>query len=135
MFECLGRGFAALALSGRRFPQRAGKESGQSWSRHHVYLPRRIPAVEGSLVSGRPYFFTYGDYLAIKDEAKSLRTISPVLNREDIRAVSEFGSTNGQGSASPRVQQDPHRSRRPRTLVQRRRQHRTPASRRSGWEL
>ena len=59
-------------------------------------FPGRIPAVEGSLVSGRPYFFTYGDYLAIRDEAKSLRTISPVLNREDIRAVSEFGSTNGQ---------------------------------------
>src|SRR2546425_11464054 len=59
-------------------------------------FPGRIPAVEGSLVSGRPYFFTYGDYLAIRDEAKSLRTISPVLNREDIRAVSEYGSTNGQ---------------------------------------
>src|SRR6266581_9393119 len=44
-------------------------------------FPGRIPAVEGSLVSGRPYFFTYGDYLAIRDEAKSLRTISPVLNR------------------------------------------------------
>ncbi|PYX06065.1 MAG: ABC transporter substrate-binding protein [Acidobacteria bacterium] len=59
-------------------------------------FPGRIPAVEGSLVSGRPYLFTYGDYLAIRDEAKSLRTISPVLNREDIRAVSEYGSTNGQ---------------------------------------
>src|SRR5216110_2338191 len=59
-------------------------------------FPGRIPAVEGSLVSGRPYLFTYGDYLAIRDEAKSLRTISPVLNREDIRAVSDYGSTNGQ---------------------------------------
>jgi len=59
-------------------------------------FPGRIPAVEGSLVSGRPYFFTYGDYRAIRDEAKSLRTISPVLNREDIRAASEYGSTNGQ---------------------------------------
>src|SRR6476659_7022447 len=59
-------------------------------------FPGRIPAVEGSLVSGRPYLFTYGDYLAIRDEARSLRTISPVLNREDIRAVSEYGSTNGQ---------------------------------------
>src|SRR5450432_95647 len=59
-------------------------------------FPGRIPAVEGSLVSGRPYTFTYGDYLAIKDEAKSLRTISPVINREDIRAVSDYGSTAGQ---------------------------------------
>ncbi len=59
-------------------------------------FPGRIPAVEGSLVSGRPYNFTYGDYLAIKDEAKLLRTVSPVINREDIRAVSDYGSTNGQ---------------------------------------
>jgi putative ABC transport system permease protein len=59
-------------------------------------FPGRIPAVEGSLVSGRPYSFTYGDYLAIKDEARLLRTVSPVINREDIRAVSDYGSTNGQ---------------------------------------
>src|SRR5438309_4266813 len=59
-------------------------------------FPGRIPAVEGSLVSGRPYSFPYGDYLPSRDEANSLRTISPVLNREDIRAVSEYGSTNGQ---------------------------------------
>src|SRR5437588_10533553 len=59
-------------------------------------FPGRIPAVEGSLVSGRPYLFTYGDYLAIRDEAKSLRRISPVLNGGDIRAVSENATTNGQ---------------------------------------
>jgi putative ABC transport system permease protein len=59
-------------------------------------FPGRVPAVEGSLVSGRAYSFNYGDYLAIKNEAKSLRTISPVIDREDIRAVSDYGSTNGQ---------------------------------------
>ena len=56
----------------------------------------RIPAVEGSLESGRRYNFTYEDYLALHNEAKLLRAVSPVINREDIRAVSEFGSTNGQ---------------------------------------
>src|SRR5215467_3275157 len=56
----------------------------------------RIPAVEGSTQSGRLYYFTYEDYLAIKNEARSIRYISPVLNREDIRAVSDYGSTNGQ---------------------------------------
>jgi putative ABC transport system permease protein len=56
----------------------------------------RIPAVEGSLQSGKKYNFTYDDYLAIRSEAKFLRAVSPVLNREDIRAVSDFGSTNGQ---------------------------------------
>jgi ABC-type antimicrobial peptide transport system permease subunit len=56
----------------------------------------RIPAVEGSTQSGQTYHFTYDDYLAIRDQSKFIRAISPVLNREDIRAVSDYGSTNGQ---------------------------------------
>ncbi len=56
----------------------------------------RIPAVEGSMQSGRTYHFTYQDALAIRHEAHSIKYLSPVLNREDIRAVSDYGSTNGQ---------------------------------------
>ncbi|MBI4470817.1 MAG: ABC transporter permease [Acidobacteria bacterium] len=56
----------------------------------------RIPAVEGSFSSARPFRLTYDDYLAIRTEAKLVREISPVLNRQDIRASSEFNSTNGQ---------------------------------------
>jgi putative ABC transport system permease protein len=59
-------------------------------------FPGRIPAVAGSLQSGQTYHFTYEDYLAIRGEARTVGAISPVLNREDIRAVSEYGSTNGQ---------------------------------------
>jgi len=59
-------------------------------------FPGRIPAVAGSLQSGQTYHFTYDDYVAIKSEAHSLRAVSPVINREDIRAVSDYGSTNGQ---------------------------------------
>src|SRR5438876_471159 len=59
-------------------------------------FPGRIPAVEGSTQSGQTYYFTYKDYLAIRDEAKYVGALSPVLNREDIRAVSDYGSTNGQ---------------------------------------
>src|SRR5579871_6493094 len=59
-------------------------------------FPGRIPAVAGSSLSGQTYYFTYDDYLAIRDEANTLRAVSPVLNREDIRAVSDYGSTNGQ---------------------------------------
>ncbi len=59
-------------------------------------FPGRIPAVEGSQRSGRKWNFTYGDYVAIRNEARHVRAISPVLNREDIRAVSDYGSTNGQ---------------------------------------
>jgi putative ABC transport system permease protein len=59
-------------------------------------FPGRVPAVPGNLSSARPYKFNYGDYLAIRNEAHHLRALSPVLNREDIRAVSDFNSTNGQ---------------------------------------
>jgi len=59
-------------------------------------FPGRIPAVEGSTQSGRYYHFTYEDYLALRSQARSLKYVSPVLNREDIRAVSDYGSTNGQ---------------------------------------
>jgi putative ABC transport system permease protein len=59
-------------------------------------FPGRIPAVEGSTQSGQTYYFTYKDYIAIREEAKFVGALSPVLNREDIRAVSDYGSTNGQ---------------------------------------
>jgi putative ABC transport system permease protein len=59
-------------------------------------FPGRIPAVAGSYQSGQPYYLTYGDYYAIRDQAKFLRAVSPVLERDDIRAVSDYGSTNGQ---------------------------------------
>jgi len=59
-------------------------------------FPGRIPAVAGNLQSGQTYHFTYEDYVAIRKEARTLRALSPVINREDIRAVSDYGSTNGQ---------------------------------------
>jgi putative ABC transport system permease protein len=59
-------------------------------------FPGRIPAVEGSLQSGQTYHFSYDDYLALRNDARTLKTVSAVINREDIRAVSEYGSTNGQ---------------------------------------
>jgi putative ABC transport system permease protein len=59
-------------------------------------FPGRIPAVAGSTQSGQTYYFTYKDYLAVRAEAKFVGALSPVLNREDIRAVSDYGSTNGQ---------------------------------------
>ncbi len=56
----------------------------------------RIPAVEGSLESGKLYHFYYDDVVAIRAQAHNVRNISAVLNREDIRAVSDYSSTNGQ---------------------------------------
>jgi len=60
-------------------------------------FPGRIPAAEGATsATARPYFLTYGDYVEIKATSKYIRNISPVLNREDIRAVSDYNTTNGQ---------------------------------------
>jgi putative ABC transport system permease protein len=59
-------------------------------------FPGRIPAVQGSYQSGQPYYITYGDYFAIRDEARFLRAVSPVIERDDIRAVSDYGPANGQ---------------------------------------
>src|SRR5437899_6166698 len=36
-------------------------------------FPGRIPAVEGSLQSGQKYHFTYDDYIAIREQARTLQ--------------------------------------------------------------
>lgn len=59
-------------------------------------FPGRIPAAPGSGVGLRPYFLTEKDYLDIQSEARHVGNVSPVLMRQDIRAVSEFANTNGQ---------------------------------------
>ena len=45
---------------------------------------------------GRPITLPTKITPAIRNEARTLRALSPVINREDIRAVSDYGSTNGQ---------------------------------------
>jgi len=55
----------------------------------------RLPAIEGSLRSMRPYYLTYDDYLAIREQAKLVGAVSPVLGRGDVRAVTEFNSSAG----------------------------------------
>ena len=59
-------------------------------------FPGRAPAVAGNMSSGHPYKLTYNDYLDIQREAPHVRAIAPVLQRNDIREVSEYGNTNGQ---------------------------------------
>ena len=58
----------------------------------------RSPAVEGSFTSMKWFNLTYDDYLAIKNESKLTVNLAPVIARDDIRAVSEYTSTNGQVS-------------------------------------
>jgi putative ABC transport system permease protein len=63
----------------------------------------RAPAVEGSFNSMRWFNLTYDDYVAIQKESSLALHISPVIARDDIRAVSDYTSTNGQVSGVPPV--------------------------------
>jgi putative ABC transport system permease protein len=63
----------------------------------------RAPAVEGSFNSMKWFNLTYDDYLAIKSESKLAINISPLIARDDIRAVSDYTSTNGQVSGVPPI--------------------------------
>jgi len=58
-------------------------------------FPGRAPLVEGSMRSARYYRLNYQDYLDIRS-APYIREASPVLTRDDVRAVSEFASASGQ---------------------------------------
>jgi putative ABC transport system permease protein len=59
-------------------------------------FPGRAPAVAGNMSSGHPYNLTYQDYLDVQREAPHVLAIAPVLQRSDIREVSEYGNSNGQ---------------------------------------
>jgi putative ABC transport system permease protein len=63
----------------------------------------RAPAVEGSFRSMKWFNLTYDDYLAVKKEATLAVHIAPVIARDDIRAVSDYTSTNGQVSGVPAI--------------------------------
>ncbi len=56
----------------------------------------RAPAVGGSFNSLRPYQLTYQDYLDVKAESPSVKTVVPAISRQDLRAVSEFFTASGQ---------------------------------------
>jgi putative ABC transport system permease protein len=81
----LGEGF-------RRGNMREMAEYGQDIM---FVFPGRAPVVAGNMASARSYFLTYQDYLDIR-QASSVRNASPVLTRDDVKAVSEFSSANGQ---------------------------------------
>ena len=58
--------------------------------------PGNIPAVEGQHQGMKRYTLTYQDVLDIRKEANLVSEASPVLMRGDIRAQSEFATSNGQ---------------------------------------
>jgi putative ABC transport system permease protein len=54
----------------------------------------QIPAVAGQHQSMRQYFLTYQDYLDIKREATLVKDVVPIINRGDLRAVSDFANSS-----------------------------------------
>ena len=56
----------------------------------------RVPAMNGSFTSMRSYVLTYRDYQDIVANCPDLRSASPIIVRNDVRAVSEFFQSSGQ---------------------------------------
>ena len=91
-------GVASLLLlvgMGEGFRSRNQRELDELGRDLMFLYPGRAPAIEGSLRSGRYYNLTYQDYLDVS-RAPYVRTAVPVIVRDDVRAVSEFASANGQ---------------------------------------
>jgi putative ABC transport system permease protein len=66
----------------------------------------RVPAVAGSGTGQRQYYLTYRDYLDISREAKHVRNVAAMINRGDIRAVSDLTNANGAVcGATPNINQ------------------------------
>ena len=59
-------------------------------------FPGRVPPAPGSTNGMRPYYITYRDYLDIRREAPTVKQVTVVLRRGDIRAVSDFQNSNGE---------------------------------------
>jgi putative ABC transport system permease protein len=56
----------------------------------------RAPAMLGSFTALRQYYLTYRDYEDIRRECQSVGAAAPVIQRSDIRAVSDFYQASGQ---------------------------------------
>jgi putative ABC transport system permease protein len=56
----------------------------------------RVPAQPGSGTGARQYYLTYRDYLDVVRETKHVRNAAAIINRGDIRAVSDLANANGQ---------------------------------------
>jgi putative ABC transport system permease protein len=55
----------------------------------------RAPVMQGSFTALRQYYLTYRDYQDIVRECRSVRAAVPMINRNDIRAVSDFYQSSG----------------------------------------
>lgn len=82
----LGEGFRT---GNQRQLATLGQDIIMIWSGH-------VPAVAGSGTGMRQYYLTFRDYQDVAREARHVRNAAPILNRSDIRAVSDVTNANGQ---------------------------------------
>lgn len=89
--------FSLLMLIGVGEGFRSGQQKNMANIGEDVIFmwPGRIPAVSGQHQGGRFYFLTYHDYLDIKKEATAVRDVVPIINRSDLRAISDYASSSG----------------------------------------
>src|SRR5499427_10468189 len=98
MFGIAWGGGSALVLGGVGEGFRNGnRKQLETFGKNIIFFfGGRAPAVEGSFNSMKWFNLTYDDYIAIRDESTLAVNIAPVIARDDIRAVSDYTSTNGQ---------------------------------------
>jgi putative ABC transport system permease protein len=94
--------FSLLMLIGVGEGFRSGQRKNMSDIGEDVIFmwPGQIPAVAGQHQGGRFYFLTYRDYLDIKHEADAVKDIVPIINRGDMRAVSDYATSSGSFTGS-----------------------------------
>jgi putative ABC transport system permease protein len=56
----------------------------------------RAPALNGSFTSMRQYYLTLEDYLDIADQCSDVKLVTPIIQRGDVRSVSDFYQSSGQ---------------------------------------
>jgi len=56
----------------------------------------RVPAMNGSFTSLRQYYLTYRDYKDVAAECPDVKTVAPVISRNDVRALSDYFQSSGQ---------------------------------------
>src|SRR3982750_527923 len=56
----------------------------------------RAPAISGSFTSMRQYNLNDKDFADIQAECPDVLKVAPIINRGNLRAISEFGSPSGQ---------------------------------------
>jgi len=59
-------------------------------------FPGRVPPVAGSHMGMKPYWLTYRDVEDIRREASHVDRVSPVIQRQDVKVVSQYQSAGGQ---------------------------------------